>query len=148
MKLIPRFSAGRDKNIHGKMMHTINVQKKVKVYYNLHKKCLSVQQAGKVRCHTNYICMKDCEFKVSQAGRQRVLKEKKKNVHAFVIGYLTAPEVLDTFCPSFEEGCDVTYNPYKYNSFIDKKDGTPIKTAEYVDIEASPNPDIIAWFAN
>ena len=41
---------------------------------------------GKVLEHNTEFFLKDVEFKVSQAGRNRVLKEQRKNVHAFVCG--------------------------------------------------------------
>lgn len=48
---------------------------KVQVYFNLHKKCLSVKSKepgdryGRVIAHMDTILLKDAKFKVSQAGR-------------------------------------------------------------------------------
>ena len=61
---------------------------------------------GKVLQHSTEFFLKDVEFKVSQAGRSRVLREKRKNVHAFVCG---TPDQVER---------KVKYNPYKYNSFV------------------------------
>ena len=49
--------------------------KKVFVYRNLHKKCYSVKdwKTKKVIAHVDNIFLKDAVFKVSEAGRQRVL---------------------------------------------------------------------------
>lgn len=64
----------------------------VRVYRNLHKKCWSVQAKGdkgwRVVLHLRSLVLMDVEFKVSRAGRERVLREKKKNVHAFAVGTL------------------------------------------------------------
>ena len=49
-------------------------------------------------------------------GREKVLREKRKNVHAFVKGYLQDAENVDTDRPATQ----VTYNPYKYETFVDK----------------------------
>ena len=68
--------------------YQINPAKPVFVYKNLHKDCWSVKQDGLVKLHTNDITLYDCEFKVSKVGRDRVLKEKRKNVHAGVRGYI------------------------------------------------------------
>lgn len=96
-----------------------DLNKPVKVYYNLHKHCLSVlakaEKGYRLWCHTNehsLFGLSDVKFKVSEAGRNRVLKEKRKNVHAFVIGYLH--QNLTHY-----EGFvgDVYYNPYKSNKF-------------------------------
>ena len=86
---------------------------KVKVYWNLHRKCFSVQHRGKVIMHTDDITLYDAVFKVSEAGRQRVLREKRKNVHAFIVGNLN-----NSYMESLETSHRVTYNPYKYDSFV------------------------------
>jgi len=100
----------------------------VEVYFNLHKKIFSVRlvKTRRVVLHTDSIILKDVTFKVSEAGRQRVLKEKRKNVHAWARG---------TFVEA--GGCDlavwpgkvvrVKYNPYKYDTFV--TDFGPIHTA-------------------
>lgn len=105
---------------------------KVFVYYNLHKKCWSVKalqgpQKGRVVAHTNNIVLSMCEFKVSEAGRQRVLQQKKKNVHAGVVGFWTR---LDTI-PEVSAARIARYNPYKYSTFVDK-DNRPVYKSELV----------------
>jgi hypothetical protein len=101
--------------------------KKVFVYRNLHKKCYSVKdwKTKKVIAHVDNIFLKDAVFKVSEAGRQRVLREKRKNVHAGVLGY---------WCEKISkiEGLDIYYNPYKHESFIVKSTEKPIKEAKVV----------------
>ena len=82
----------------------IDLNRRVYVYFNLHKKIWSVLQAGKVVGHTKSIMLKDCKYLVSQAGRKRVLQEKKKNVHAGVSGY-----VVD-FIPACRIYHELTYN--------------------------------------
>jgi hypothetical protein len=61
---------------------------RVEVYYNLHKKCFSIRHKGIVISHANTVKLADVTFVVRKAGRERVLREKKKNVHAFVRGNL------------------------------------------------------------
>lgn len=90
---------------------------KVRVYRNLHKRCFSVQdyKTRKVIFHTESVAIDNPEFKVYQSGRNRVLREKRKNVHAYIVGELgLAPESLDGFSP-------VYYNPYKAEQFMDSK---------------------------
>jgi hypothetical protein len=92
---------------------------KVFVYFNLHKKCFSVkaltgENKGRVIQHTDDIALLLPEFKVSEAGRQRVLREKQKNVHAGVVGWLDVSE-----CSMNKDYyTQVKYNPYKYYSFV------------------------------
>ena len=60
--------------------------KRVEVYRNLHNDKLSVRYGGKVVGHVDSIWLRDATFAVQPAGRDRVRREKKKNVHAFVRG--------------------------------------------------------------
>ena len=99
---------------------------KVKVYFNLRKKCFSVQHKGLVVAHTDKISLKDVVFSVSEAGRQRVLREKRKNVHAYVIGF------IDKFQPL--KGSEITYNPYKWANFVKKRGKKPVFQARFAQL--------------
>ena len=108
---------------------------RVQVYYNLHKKCLSVRHKGKVIEHAQEDTLIDARFHVQQAGRERVLKQKRKNVHAYISGKLKetfwftqAPKYIWTAKQH------VTYNPYKYKNFVNKKTLKPVASAEVVHI--------------
>jgi hypothetical protein len=108
---------------------------RVQVYYNLHKKCLSVRHKGKVIEHAQEVTLTDARFHVQQAGRERVLKEKRKNVHAYISGKLKetfwftqAPKYIWTAKQR------VTYDPYKYKNFVNKKTLKPVASAEVVHI--------------
>lgn len=97
---------------------------KVFVYYNLHKHCWSVKaldgvNKGRVIGHCHALMLESGQCKVSQAGRQRVLNEKRKNVHAGCQGFISS---LDK--PNLDDGTwqEVTYNPYKYKGFVMKSD--------------------------
>lgn len=83
-----------------------------KVYFNVRKKKFSVLVNGKVRDHVDFVDILNPTFKVSEAGRQRVLKQKRKNVHAFVVG-----EVVSE--PDRHPSKRVTYNPYLHSSFVE-----------------------------
>lgn len=101
---------------------------KVKVYRNLHKDCISVvdNKSGLVVAHTQQILLKNVQFKVSEAGRQRVLKEKRKNVHAYLVGEFVTSEVKDL------DGIkqQAYYNPYTTKHFIDLETGCEVKFAD------------------
>jgi hypothetical protein len=115
---------------------------RVQVYYNLHKKCLSVRHKGIVIAHTREIVLTDAKFHVQPAGREKVLREKRKNVHAYVSGKLTI--ILDEFgrtaknIRAFERVLNdskrVTYNPYKNKTFVDKSNNEIVNSAEVVHI--------------
>ena len=75
--------------------------------------------------HADAVYMEGCTFKVSKAGRQRVLREQRKNVHAGVVG-VVKPFPTDQSDPSNYVG--VKYNPYKYRTFV-KADNPAIPVA-------------------
>lgn len=56
---------------------------------------------------------KNAELKVSEAGRQRVLKQQKKNIHAGVKGTRLKTK------PKVSMWIKASYDPYKNKSFID-----------------------------
>lgn len=87
--------------------------KRVRVYYNLHKHCYSVQNTstGKIIAHVNKICLKDASFVVRASGREKVLKERRKNVHAFVVGIWQKSS-----CKKLNKR--VRYNPYIRGEFF------------------------------
>lgn len=100
--------------------------KKVFVYWNFNKKLWSIRSldTGKVIKRLPELCLVDCVFKVSQSGRNRVLKEKRKNVHAGVIGII----VKNKYRPKIP----ISYNPYKYKTFVDRNTLKPIEKAKIV----------------
>ena len=102
-------------------MSVIDYDKRLYVYWNLHKKTWSVRQSGKIVAHTDTIYMKDCRFLVGKAGQARVRREGKKNVHAGVSGYLAMyKEFHEAAKPVATGKCWVMYNPYKHDTFIER----------------------------
>jgi hypothetical protein len=119
------------------MINTYVHGQKVFVYFNLHKKLFSVRDhaTGLVVGHTDMIALENVTFKVSEAGRQRVLREKRKNVHAGVMG-----TVKDFPCPV--AWSTAFYNPYKYESFVDIN-GQKLSTASLVVLIKRPKAQIL-----
>tara|TARA_Y100000004_G_scaffold183105_1_gene230551 strand:+ start:1320 stop:1637 length:318 start_codon:yes stop_codon:yes gene_type:complete len=78
---------------------------------------------------TNDVFLTNPSFVVRQGGRKRVIEEGKKNVHAFAVGYrpskFTAEE-WDVYYTSGKTWRDVTYNPYKNDTFVWKDSGEPV----------------------
>ncbi len=131
-----------DRNWSYELSKLINTDKPVQVYKNLHTKCWSVRQSGKVVAHLIYLVLKDCEFRVGKAGKERVRRENRKNVHAYVSGYVcNGRETYDLEHNLIESGNadwrwgEVTYNPYKYDSFVDD-DGSPVLKSPLVDLDS------------
>lgn len=105
------------------------MKSKFSVYWNIRKNIFSVRgQDGIVKRYEEHIRMKDVEFRVSDSGRRRVLKTGQKNVHAVVKG-----EILKGGIGASMRGWKrVTYNPFKYESFVTSSDGMPIYGAQDV----------------
>ena len=106
--------------------YKIDESRKVFVYKNLHKDCWSIKQDGLVKAHTHDLSLFDCSFRVNAKGRKRVLKEKRKNVHAGISGYIDLP--LGIFLlPPQQPRSNIKlakYNPYKYSTFVRVDDDT------------------------
>jgi len=121
----------------------IDKSKKVEVYFNLHKKCWSIRQSGASVIHADFVEIKEPQFVVQQGGNARVRREKRKNVHAFVRGYIT--ERVNIF-PKKQKL--VTYNPYKHTSFVQRGSEQPICNAEYAVLDIANKKPIVEalWY--
>ena len=84
---------------------------------------------GIVQGYPDEVHIVGVRFKVSQKGRERVLREKSKNVHAGVQG--ACMPAISTVDLTEDGWFEVEYNPYLYDSFVDL-DGQPIYTAAEV----------------
>jgi hypothetical protein len=114
---------------------------KVRIYRNLNNGKLSMQKyikgkGWRVDDHPEGVHLRDCEFLVYEKGRQRVLKEKRKNVHAYIQGILVRRFDSNKedihFHPEWSlEFCEAHYNPYKSSWWLDD-DGYPIEEADAV----------------
>lgn len=106
---------------------SIDFTQNVEIYKNLHNGLFSVRQNGLVVAHLESFKLRQVFFKVNESGRQRVLKEKKKNVHAFICGLLDesminfiTPE-KEAFFLELVEATKLYYNPYKTERFMIKR---------------------------
>lgn len=104
---------------------------KVRVYRNLHKSCWSVQTKTKkgwrVTSHETCLTLKNVSFKVNENGRQRVLREKRKNVHAYIEGELISSSTQLPFMVK-----EIIYNPYSAGYFLNTKTYLPVYCADIV----------------
>ena len=98
---------------------------KVRVYWNLHKKCWSVQdcKTGRVIRHESSVTLSAGKFVVRKAGQEKVRREGKKNVHAFAVGTvstLDGPAFFSDYCRP------VSYNPYVNDTFVFRDTGESV----------------------
>jgi hypothetical protein len=85
------------------------------IYRNLHSGGFSIRFRGVVIDRLHTFTAQGVEFKVNESGRQRVLKEGRKNVHAFVVadrykGLINSDYDLDRLLR-------IKYNPYTDKQF-------------------------------
>ena len=111
---------------------------RVEVYWNLHKHLFSVRalegpNKGRVISHSHGITLTDVKFAVQPAGRERVRREGKKNVHAFVRGRVANSGFED--CHEDFNDEKITYNPYIYDTFVNAKTKEPIFKADCVEMD-------------
>ncbi len=110
-------------------------------YWNLHDGVWSRMVRGKVTGRFESVVMEDVEFRVRPGGRARVLREGKKNVHAFAIaeeincdpwpfgrlGGMRADEFEDQ-----HDWIEISYNPFRSACFVRKDIGQPVRWAQRV----------------
>lgn len=107
---------------------------RVRVYRNLTRGGYSIQDTknGLVVARWPEVLLSGCKFVVRQGGRNRMLKERVKNVHAFVLGHLDGVGVEDTYIDEMDGLVNrVTYQPYERDYFIDQS-GLKVESAEIV----------------
>ena len=111
----------------------------VQVYRNLHRRCWSVRDRASRRVvgHENLIILADCTFRVSEAGRRRVLATGRKNVHAYVQGNRDHRRKIEAAreANASQGGLfkvPVSYDPRKGPSFVRTDTGEPVTKATLV----------------
>ncbi len=91
---------------------------RVRVYYNLHKHVWSIKcmergpKYNRVVAHREVLELTQAKPVISKAGQERVRKEGKKYVHAYIEGHWD-----DITFPRDTSYHRITYNPYKDNNF-------------------------------
>ena len=130
-------------DVSREVLEFIDPSKKVRVYRNLHKNCLSIQQGGIVKCHAGNVVLKDGRFIVNKGGQARVRLEGKKNVHAFIEGMVVPASETYGLLPFGWESC--RYNPYTCDTWQDNKD-KPLLSSKFVNLQCdSFGADVLAY---
>ena len=110
---------------------------RVEVYWNLHKRLFSVralegEHKGRVIDHSYGVRLSDAKFVSQPAGRERVRREGVKNVHAFVRGRLEHYDGTNWWPGWPNDRTFITYNPYKYDTFVEVGTEEPVHKANTV----------------
>ncbi len=89
------------------------------IYRNLRTKGFSIRYRGIVVDRLFTFSAEGVEFKVNELGRERVLKERQKNVHAFVVADKYKAEKYPILKGNLlDNKSRVTYNPYTAAHFV------------------------------
>lgn len=93
---------------------------RVSVYWNLNKHTFSVRamegpNKGRVIEYRDEVFLTDASYVVQPKGRAKVVKEGKKNVHAFVRGRLIEETSGISLTGAVEH---ITYNPFRDETFV------------------------------
>lgn len=104
----------------------------VHVYRNLHNGGFSVRDrsSGLVAAHADAVLVEAAVFRVSEAGRRRVLTSGVRNVHAGVDGNLVIDPVRAAELMARPRR-PVSYNPFRGPAFTDP-DGREVWAADSV----------------
>jgi hypothetical protein len=104
---------------------------KVAVHRNLNNGLFSIKdpKTGLVLAHGNSFILSECTFVVREKSRQRVLSEKRKNVHAWIEGKLIHILDINEVSPKLVE---IYYNPYETKTFINKETKEELKSVSGV----------------
>ena len=98
---------------------------RIRIYRNLNNGRMSMQlkvdRRWLVMGHETDCVIRDVAFHVSEGGRQRVIREGCKNVHAWGEGILVAQFDADIYAP-----IRLGYNPYIHAAFVDLDDESTI----------------------
>src|SRR5690606_22096230 len=102
----------------------VTVGQRVKVYRNLNKpEFFSIMAAdgpaaGRVLGYAKAVEIANVTFRISQKSRERLLRDKRRNVHAFAVGTLVS--VADELPADSLSWARITYQPYTQGFFFDR----------------------------
>lgn len=104
------------------------------VYLNLTRKCWSIAQSNAPVQHAARMRLLNVWFHVNENGRQRVIEEQKKYVHAYVKVQCSVPMMRSFMTQPKDQGgeswqVEVTYNPYKAGYFYRRDTGQEVVSA-------------------
>jgi hypothetical protein len=113
---------------------------RVEIYWNIREKEYSVRalsgpNKGRVIKRGHNFNLSNCTLVVQKAGREKVLRERCKNVHAFIRGTLTSNSV------DSNKFSRVRYNPYREAQW--QKDGQPVFKSSFVNLTTNEDGNAI-----
>ena len=114
----------------------IDYQRPVRVFKNPLRDCYTIMQGFRVLASARQVRLREVTFTVRERGRQKMLREGKRTVHAWINGLLV-DFTHDDECRDLQTlvGRRVGYNPHRAGSFMDRDDDTPVTRASLVQLD-------------
>jgi hypothetical protein len=114
----------------------LNLDKTVRVFRNLKYDCYTVMQRGRVVASARGVVLRDVELLVRESGRQRMIRERKRNVHAYAVGFLAGWIHADDEQPIEPyAGRAAFYDPYRFDTFVDVETLTPLARVSWLQLD-------------
>ena len=103
--------------------HPYKIYHNVDIYRNLHKDCWSIKdrETGRVCGYETSLTVMGAKFIVGKKSRERVLREKRKNVHAYIRAgdAFPNPKITDWHSKWIQDvTLQVKYDPYVTDHFF------------------------------
>lgn len=114
----------------------IDYQRPVRVFVNPARNCYTIMQGFRVLASARQVRLRDATFTVRESGRQKMLRDGKRTVHAWIVGTLVdythndEGRELDVL-----DGRRVGYNPHRAGHFMDREDQSPVTEATLVQLD-------------
>ena len=105
---------------------TIDTAKRLRIYRNLNKPgtVFSIWQSGEVKGYTTNLTLSDCVCVVKEGQRLNVVKNKVRQVHAWIEGAVSTEQ--------FTPAAMISYNPYKFAFFYNVETKAPVDKAQFM----------------
>lgn len=115
---VPKNKYADHNKVYSFKNRTIDLELPIRVFRNLTKRGVwySIQQKGLTVAHAERICISDAEFVVNQKGRERVVRTKQKEFHAYIEGRYTTSG-MGTTAKDNDLPAVIKYDPFKYKQF-------------------------------
>lgn len=116
----------------------IDYSRPVRVFINPKYGCYTIMQDGRVKASAKQVRLKQAAFTVRESGRQRMLREQRRNIHAYIVGTLLEYiHAEDAKTMGVLPGRGARYNPYRYSTFVDSQTEAPLSLADLVQLDES-----------
>jgi len=114
----------------------IDYRRPVRVFKNPVRDCYTIMQGFKVLASARQVRLRDATFTVRETGRQKMLREGKRTVHAWINGLLVDYTHDDEARNLARlDGRRVGYNPHRAGNFMDRDNDTPVTEASLVQLD-------------